>query len=160
MYGWVEGGFAAYTGPGYKYSVNPFFLPFPIVSKSSWLYSIRDAYANSWTHTSSTLSPTQWLWTRSHLACHLHEFLWSYLLESATYTMLVDTLPSGIPPTQCTWHLYREHLCPVYFRYQIHLQLFSFNQAPMSKGSSTQYPTTETEKIAWWSHCSDEQVDI
>ena len=64
------------------------------------------------------------------------QFSWSYL-QPAAYTMHVKTFPSSQPPTQFTWHYRREHLYPVYFRYQKYFLFFSFNQGPTSATPST-----------------------
>ena len=63
---------------------------------------------------------------------------WSLLLlQPADYTIHVIKLPSSMPPTQFTQHFHREHMRPVYFRYQMYFLLFSFQQGPTSATAST-----------------------
>ena len=56
--------------PGYKSSVNLFFLPSAIRLKASWLYYISDAHANSHSNTSSSHLPSQCILTYFLLECH------------------------------------------------------------------------------------------
>ena len=77
-----------------------FFLPSAVGSKSYWLYNIPDAHANSRGHTSFKL-----------------------LLHNARGHIFLN-----IPFTQFIRHFHWEQLRPVYFRYQVHFLLFSFNQ--------------------------------
>ena len=102
------------------------------------IYNIPEIHTNSHGHTSFSLPLTQCLWTCFLLAYHPRKFWWSHLLRPATYTMHVDVLPFSMPPTQITWHFCQEHLGPVYFRYQVHFLLFSFNQGPTSAATSTE----------------------
>ena len=53
---------------GYESSVNLFFLPSAARLKSSWLYNILDAHANSYGRTASSPLPTQCTWTHFLLA--------------------------------------------------------------------------------------------
>ena len=59
------------------------------------------------------------MWPHLSLACYLHKFSRLYLPQFATYTMHVDTLLSSMPPMQFPWDFCREHLCRVFFRYQV-----------------------------------------
>ena len=92
------------------------------------LYNIPDTHSINVAKLLSDMSPTQSSWTQ--------------LLQPATYTMHVGTLPSSIPPTQFTRRFRREHLRLVYFRFQVHLRLFSFNQGSTSAADVKwgQYP--------------------
>ena len=49
-----------------------------------------------------------------------------HLLNLVAYALYVIKLPSYKLPTQFMQHFYREHLSPVYFRYQMHFLLFLF----------------------------------
>ena len=112
--------------PRYKYSVL----------KSLCLYNIPNAYTNSHCHASSSLLFTCCMWTRLLLASHPLKFLWSHL-QPAANTIHVITLPSSMPPNQFTRPFTQEHQHLVYFRYQVHFLLFSFNQGPTSTTAST-----------------------
>ena len=58
-----------HRGRGMNLQWTPFFLLSTVWSISSGLYNIPDANSISRGHTSSSLPPTQWTWTRFLLAC-------------------------------------------------------------------------------------------
>ena len=67
------------------------------------------------------------------LACHPHNACDHTSFLHSTHTMHVITLPSNMSPMQFTLFFCWGYLCPVYFRYQVHSQLFWF---PVSNFSS------------------------
>ena len=117
----VEDGWAALT----EAELQTVFFFLLSDSKSPWLYDIPDIHENSCGHTSASLAFIRCTWTCVLLTCHPRKFSWSHL-QRAAYTMPVITLPSSMPPKQCIRHSLREHLRPVYFRYQVHFRLFLF----------------------------------
>ena len=58
-------------------------------------------------------------------------------LQLVTYTVHMNTLSSNVPIRRFTLHFRHEHLRPVYFRYQVHFLLFSFNLGMTSAAAST-----------------------
>ena len=111
-----------------------------------WLKSWLLKAFHSWIHISPCWTSCVMIWWYLHTLAgfflnwtkyfkFIHYLL--HLLQPASYTMHINTLPSSVVPTQFIWHFFWKHLHPVYFRYQVHFLLFSFNQNSTSTVVST-----------------------
>ena len=115
MCGWVEYGMAKMDdqyrqGLKYESSMNLFFLPFVVGSKSSRLFNILDAHTNSCGHTSSSLPPTQSTWTYFLLQCHPRN-LWHISTKNIG---VLFTL--GTRCISCNFRLTRVRLSPLHWQ--------------------------------------------